>query len=323
MGYFSDRTGFDGRERALTVRQTESGGGSWRYDGLTLLSAILSGVLLTLSEAIISYFGVAPLALSLLSNFVGGMILLLVSYRRRPSFKGWANWRRGGLLALAALTGFGFAYLIYFDAMPRIGGGKVALLGLLQTPFVVVLAILFFGERLSLWGVIAGMTALAGAFFINFDAGALRLSWGIGESEVVVGALLYAVGIVALKPLIAEANAGWITGLAMVAGGIVLVLFVPAFGVSLQIGWAGMGLVIVAGILRAFIWSSYNLSTARAGASRTAILYLSFALFTVFFQQVAIALMPALGLIAPENMGMAILGGLLIIAGIIIFEMKK
>ncbi len=146
-----------------------------------LVAAILAAISFILTEISIGYFGVDPLLVIILGNLAGGGILLAMSANNLSGFRQLRQPRVLATVALGGLFIYAVAYLMAFNAIALIGAGKTALLGQLETPFVVIFAITFLGEVLTKRRWIAGLLALLGTVLINFDFQALAFTLGRGE----------------------------------------------------------------------------------------------------------------------------------------------
>lgn len=291
-----------------------------RYGFFVLISAITSAISLVLTEVVIRHFQADAVLVAVLGNITGGSILVLAAYRDGTSIRIPRRRRLLVRLVAAAFCTYTLAYLLSFYAISLIGSGKEALLGQLESVFVVFLAVFFLGEYLSIRRWLAGVLALAGAVVINFDPQALRLTFGLGEVLAVLAPLGFATGIILLKPLLDIADARWITGVALLIGALFLVPLVPVVVSSFELGLAALLMIASIGLMRGIAWLTYNMSLPHIGASRCAIIFLSFAFFTVLLQAIVSQAAPGLGLQVPDNLLMAVLGGVMVAAGIVILE---
>ena len=293
-----------------------------RYGLLVIVSGLMAAISLVLTEITIHQYQTAPLLIAILGNALGGVILLLADRWKRPIMKySWSR-RDLGRLAIAALFTYSLSYLFGFDAVRRIGAGRTALLALLETPFVVASAVLFLNERLSSRHWLAGLMALGGSLLIAFDPEALRFQLGWGEIEAILSPMAFAIGIIVIKPVLEEVDARWATGIFLLVGAALLSPLIPFFISGSILTLIPLLFITLIGLLRGAIWLAYNLGLKHIGASRSAILYLSFSFFAVAIQWGTAKAAPALGLQLPSNLKMALLGGALVAAGIVLFESK-
>ncbi len=291
-----------------------------RYSFYVLGSALMAAISLVLTEIVLQYYQVASLLVIVLGNLVGGGVLLSVSTKNQTNIH--LPWQRRDWAAVvaAALCIYTLAHLLSFNAIDRIGSAKTALLLQLETPFVVILAIILLGEQVSARHWIAGALALGGAFLINFDLRALQLTFSRGEIQAMLAPIGSATGIIILKSVLDRTDAYRVTGLALVLGAVFLTPFVPFMLSSFKPGGIALGIIALMGLMRGTSWLIYNLGLKHIGASRSAIIFISFAFFTVMLQAVAAQFGPALGLQLPVNLPAALIGGALIALGIIMLQ---
>ncbi len=159
----------------------------------------MAAVSLVLTEIVVQYYGIVPLLVIVLGNLTGGGILLLASARHRAHIQPIRPGRDWAAVVVAALCIYSLSYLLRFNAIGRIGSGKTALLGQLETPFVMTLAILCLGEPVSARRWLAGLLALSGALLINFDLRAWQLTLGWGEVQAMLASLGTATGIIIIS----------------------------------------------------------------------------------------------------------------------------
>lgn len=281
---------------------------------------MFAAISLVLTEITIEFYGVDPILAIIFGNLAGGGILLLASAGSPLDWTGAWPWRTLATIATGALCIYALAYIMAFNAIALIGAGKMALLGQLESPFVVILAIIFLGEALTVRRGIAGLIVLAGTLLINFNLRTLEFSLGWGEVLATLAPVSVAAGIIILKPVFDTADARRVTGLALVLGAVYMTPFIPTLVSSFELGGAALVSIALMGLFRGLSWLAYNLGLKQIGASRSAIIFISFAFFTVMFQAVIAWLAPVLGLQLPGNLAAALLGGGIIAAGIVILQ---
>lgn len=291
-----------------------------RYSLYVLGSGLLAAVALVLTEIAIRFYGIAPPLVATLGNLAGGTFLISASTQSRTKIQSVWQRRMLGTVVVGALCIYTLGYLAAFNAIGLIGAGKMALVGQLETIFVLTLAILFLGEQLSVRRSMAGVFALSGALLINFDPQALQLTLGWGEFLAILAPLSVAAGIIVLKPLLDIADARWVTGLALLFGFLFLAPLIAFINSPSELGWASLGVIAVMGMTRGWAWLAYNVSLRHIGVSRSSIIFLSFAFFTVILQATVAWLGPSLGLQLPTNLLVAVIGGGLVAVGIIILQ---
>ncbi len=156
---------------------------------------------------------VPPVALSLFKNLivVGLMVptVLIVHGLAPPSFEWWSL-----LLAiLSGVLGIAVADTMFFRALNALGAGRTGIIGNLFSPFVIVLSMLFLGERLSLMQFWGFLLVMIGVVLVNqrqatevLTPAQLKrgLSYGIGAI------FLNAAGIVMAKPVLEREPFFWV-----------------------------------------------------------------------------------------------------------------
>jgi drug/metabolite transporter (DMT)-like permease len=155
---------------------------------------------------------------------------------------------------------------------------------------------------------------------INLDLEALRLSMGWGEFLATLAPLCVAAGIIILKPLLDRSDAQWVTGLALLSGACFLIPLLPLYGLPAGLGWPALLVVTAMGVVRGSSWLVYNVALQQIGAARSAILFITFAFFTVLLQLVVASAAPVLGLQLPTNLLTALIGGGLMAAGVVLLQ---
>ena len=298
-----------------------------RYSLFVLASAVMAAGSNVLTEVALRFFKTTPFLIALLSNFVGGMLLMSLAAKRQSMTQTQQDrprqdWAR---VLVAALSIYVVGFLMRFESIGLIGAGKSVLLGRLETFFVVILAMLFLSERVTPRHGVAGILAVGGTLLINFDPQVWQLQFGWGEFLAVLSSLGIAAGIIIIKPVLDRWSGGWTTGVALTLGALFLVPLFPFYANYANptaVGWGAILLIISMGILRGAAWSTYNVAMRHIGASRSAIIFVTSAFFAVILQVILNGLAPQLGLQVPANLFTALTGGVIIALGIIILQRK-
>jgi drug/metabolite transporter (DMT)-like permease len=297
-----------------------------RYSLLALLAAIISAAYWVLIEITVNFVGIPSIVATMWAGLLGGLMLLAAAARSgRFDLRAWdrADWVRmvvGGLL----IHGAGF--LLTIIAASQIGAGKANLLGQVQTFFVVILAIVFLGERLTRRQLGGVALALVGVTLLNFDRSVMWVSWGSGETLALIARVMIAVGIVVMKPLFSRGQAAGTTGVAMVVGAAFLFLAYPLSrlgGGSQPVesaAWVAPLLILILALGRGLAWLCFNAAQQVISASSAVTIFLSVSFFTILFQLMVVPLAPGLGVQLPQDLGMAMVGGVLVTLGIIVLQ---
>ncbi|HEY3525467.1 MAG TPA: EamA family transporter, partial [Nitrososphaeraceae archaeon] len=240
----------------------------------------------------------------------------------------------------------------WYDSINRIGASKEVLLaGPLEIVIIVILARVFLSEKLKKIQVMGIVLALIG-FFISIlsDIGTNILN-GIqtamtsplpstlitfGDIEAILSAFGFGIGVLFLTKLVSLHSSIEVAGTSMLISGLILVGFMIAFSYgSLQIFLITEGylfqdpqlfintiIILVLFSLLPFIGSlSYSIGLSRIGASITATIGSSSILITVIIQ----ITLRELGITSnlPENIFLAIVGGILGFLGIYIIHLPN
>lgn len=176
----------------------------------------------------------------------------------------------------SGLIGIGLADTLYFRALNEVGAARMGIVGNFFSPFVIVLAFFFLGERLSavqLAGfalVTAGVLVIGAARGPAVDAAALRRGLATG----VLAVLLMAIAVVMVKRVLEHADLLWVSTIRLL-GGVAGMLAIGAFvgGARAPVpldrrGWA-MLLVgaLVGQLLSMLLWlGGYKYTSASVAA---------------------------------------------------------
>jgi drug/metabolite transporter (DMT)-like permease len=126
-----------------------------------------------------------------------------------------------GVILLSGLLGIAAGDTLYFRALNAIGASRIAVAQALYSPFVILLSMLWLGERLGPWQFAGVGLVLAGIVLVTWsrerqsvDARALR----IGVAWAVISVFLMALGVVIAKPMLEQHSFLWVVTLRVAAG---------------------------------------------------------------------------------------------------------
>jgi drug/metabolite transporter (DMT)-like permease len=256
--------------------------------------------------------------------------------------KSWKN-----LILASFLLAIGI--FTWYDSISRIGASKEALIaGPLEIVIIVVLARIFLNENLDRIRVIGIVLALIGFFMaIASDAGDVLDDDSIGtiltspstfitfgDIEAILSALGFAIGVLFLTKLVSTHSSIEVAGASMLVSGLILVAFMIGFlhesqeilsSLSWESSFYQQPLIITIIILLLFSFLPfigslcYTTGLSNIGASITATIGSSSILITVLIQ----IILKELGITSnlPENIFLAILGGVLGFIGIYVIHM--
>jgi len=110
--------------------------------------------------------------LNLVKNLLGLSLLLptalFIEGLELPSLS-WQAWL---ILAASGYFGIAVADTFYLQALRTIGAGRTAIVGSLYSPFVVLLSIIFLGERLALWQWLGFVLVIIGILVVVYQRNA-------------------------------------------------------------------------------------------------------------------------------------------------------
>jgi drug/metabolite transporter (DMT)-like permease len=255
--------------------------------------------------------------------------------------KSWKN-----LILACFLLAIGI--FTWYDSISRIGASKEALIaGPLEIVIIVVLARIFLNENLDKIQVIGIVLALIGFLMaVASDAGDVLDDDSIGtlaspstlitfgDIEAIFSALGFAIGVLFLTKLVSIHSSIEVAGASMLVSGLILVAFMIGFlhesqEILSSSAWGSsfqqQPLIITIIILLLFSFLPfigslcYTTGLSKIGASITATIGSSSILITVLIQ----IILKELGITSnlPENIFLAILGGVLGFLGIYVIHM--
>lgn len=176
-----------------------------------------------------------PAELNLLKNVVALTMMLptlLIWGGPLPAFDGPAYL----LMFASGFLGIAVGDTLYFRAVNMIGASRSGIVGGLLSPFVIILAAIFLGERLGGWQWLGFALVMAGILLVTWKrerhdvpADQLRKGAAVGAA----GVLLMAVGVIMVKSLLEQNGFAWVVTIRLV-GGAVGVLLLMALGGKLM-----------------------------------------------------------------------------------------
>ena len=297
-----------------------------RYSFYVLISAAAAAAALIITEIALRFFCVTALFIVFLSNIIGGLFLLVPAIKNGShSWRDWpaTDWMR---LIISSLAIYALGFMLLYSAVDHIGSSKASLLGRLDSVFVIGLAVIFLGERWTKRHWLASFLALGGAMVVNFDPAAWQLRLGLGESLSVLGAVVFSAGIVTLKPLLDRRDGQFVTGIGLLLGALFIAPFLIAMPTEpnawtwSDLGWIALAALVGRGVCLGLSWATYNIAMRHLGASRCSVLFLSVVFLTVMLQVIVDTFAPSFGLQVPENLLMALVGGLIITLAIMLIH---
>jgi drug/metabolite transporter (DMT)-like permease len=189
------------------------------------------GEILALSTALIWAFAVIlfkksgetahPIALNLFKNVLGAALIVPTILLFEGSFTANFSFSEINLLLLSGAMGIGIADTLFFMSLNRLGAAMSSIVDCLYSPMVIATAMIWLGERLSLWqlaGVLLIVSAVLEATHTRHTDHALRRGMWLGVLWGALSMAFMAVGIVMVKPLLNTSSLLWVMELRLMGG---------------------------------------------------------------------------------------------------------
>jgi len=196
---------------------------------LALLSAILWAKAIILFR--LSGKTIHPLSLNLTKNTISLLFVgLTMAFLGKELFLA-VPWPTYGLFLLSGIIGLGLSDTLLFVSLNRLGATRLAIINCSYSPFIIILSVIFLGERLSLLQG-AGVILILISVWILSSGEKIKPSsrqnvfWGILIGLTAM--MSQAVSIVMIKPALNQLPLLWSTQL-RTAGGIIFLGLVFLF----------------------------------------------------------------------------------------------
>ncbi len=300
----------------------------------------LFAVILSFESILIEYLtlllGISPLAISAFSIAISGILLLLtlnfVSNRQTPLFYSFKDFVPASIfLSVGIFT--------WYDAVSKVGASKESLLaGPIEIIAVLFLARIFLHEKLNKKQLSGVGIALLGFIIVILsdhnisnnngitnvtiiEVELLNFSISFGDIEAIISAISFALAVFFLAKLSRKYSPLEVSGMCLLLAGfiliIVMLIFTPEVSVNLFMSY--WYIFIIFSLLPLIGTICYIEGIKRIGASLTSTIASSRILLTLIIQ----ILLTQIGIrnTLPDNVFLALIGGILGITGIIIIHM--
>ncbi|RZS91332.1 drug/metabolite transporter (DMT)-like permease [Motilibacter rhizosphaerae] len=251
--------------------------------------------------------GFAPGALALGRLLVGGLALsIAVAARRswvRPTSREW------GLLVLCGVAWFGIYNVALNAGEQRVDAGTAAMLVNVGPVLIALLAGALLGEGFPRWLLIGAGVAFSGVVVIAVATADGSGTQGWGVVLCLTAALVFAVGVMAQKPLVRRLPALQVTQMACCIGGVACLPFAGQLGSDLGAASAGQvaALVYLGLVPTAVAFGTWAYALSRMPAGRLGVTTYLVPPLTV------LGAWPLLGETPPA---LALAGGVLAVCGV-------
>ena len=209
---------------------------------------------------------VHPVGLNLFKALLASILLIPTIWISTEVFFRPVPFADYALVLFSGALGIGIADTLFFKSLNLIGAGRIAIVDCLYSPFVIILSVLFLGERLDLLQIVGVLLILSAVISVG-----RRPKNGDGESPlkgVLFGALSLACtssSLVMIKPMLDRSSLLWVTEMRMI-GGAVMLLTILALHPSRR--------KIVRSVLSVHRWA-YTVSGSFMGAYVATLLWLA------------------------------------------------
>ena len=306
-----------------------------RKSWIVFLFAIILSFESILIEYLTLLLGISPLSISAFSIAISGILLLtilnFVNKRKTPLLHSLKDFIPASLFLSTGI-------FTWYDAVSRVGASKESLLaGPIEIITVLLLARLFLHERLNKKQLSGIAIALVGFVIVilsdhNIDNNngiinivliefkSLNFSISFGDVEAIISAISFAVAVFFLAKLSLRYSPLEISGMCLLLAGFILIIvmfiFTPEMSINMILSY--WYIFIIFSMLPLIGTILYVEGIKRIGASLTSTIASSRILLTLILQ----ILLTQLGIrnTLPDNIFLALIGGILGITGIIIIH---
>ena len=306
-----------------------------RKSWIVFLFAVILSFESILIEYLTLFLEISPLAISAFSIAISGILLLLtlnfVSNRQTPLFYSFKDFVPASIfLSVGIFT--------WYDAVSRIGASKESLLaGPIEIIAVLFLARIFLHEKLNKKQLSGVGIALVGFIIVILsdhnignneiinvtiiEVKLLNFSISFGDIEAIISAISFALAVFFLAKLSRKYSPLEVSGMCLLLAGFILIIVMLIFTpeVSFNLFMSYWYIFIIFSLLPLIGTICYIEGIKRIGASLTSTIASSRILLTLIIQ----ILLTQIGIrnTLPDNVFLALIGGILGITGIIIIHM--
>ncbi len=176
----------------------------------------------------------SPMALNLFKNILTTLLMTLTVVAVHGFHWPMPTSGNIGLIMISGVIGVAIADNLYFHALNTIGAGRTGIVSSIYSPSVIVLSILFLGERLAGLQVAGFALVMAGIMMISTD---VQFRRSLPRAQLINGLLIGAlavilmgVGVVMIKSILEQADFLVVVELRFVSGILAMLLLVLVTG---------------------------------------------------------------------------------------------
>ena len=293
-----------------------------KYIAIVLFSALVVAYESVTVEIALNTLSLDIFLVGSMPAIIAGFIMIALNPRPTARLVKNLNRREWAFISLLSIFA-AVGVILWYDAVGKIGAGKEAILGggSSEVLFVVVLSALFLGERLKRLEVLGSLLILLGVFLVLVNKDVLAITLGLGEIEAIVSSFFLGASAVMMARVLKDYDVLPISGLELVFSGLILlaigIIMLPIAWPDL-IGWLTMAGL---GIFPALSIATYYAGLQGIGASMTSVLFSLSGILTVL-AQVSILMIAPIDVTLPENLPLAIIGGIIAVIGVYLLNMR-
>ncbi|MCO8160681.1 DMT family transporter [Pseudomonas sp. 21LCFQ02] len=221
----------------------------------------------------------------------------------------WLELRAGVFIGTAIMLGYGLQTV----GLQTIPSSQSAFITALYVPFVPLLQWLVLGRRPGLMPSLGIMLAFSGLMLLSGPQGA-ALNFSPGEIATIISAVAIAAEIIMISAYAGQVDVRRVTVVQLATASLLAFLMVVPTGERIpDFSWLLLSTAIGLGMMSAVIQVAMNWAQKSVSPTRATVIYAGEPVWAGI-----------LGRLAGERLpGLALLGGALIVAGVIVSEMKK
>lgn len=292
-----------------------------RYIAIVLFSAFIVAYEAVAVELALNTLSLDLFLIGSMPAIIGGIIIVAIYPRQTSAMLKKMNRREWAFLSLLSVFA-ALGVILWYDAVAKIGAGKEAILGggSSEVLFVVILSAVFLGERLKRIEVVGSVLILLGVFLVLVRKDFLMLSLSQGDIEAIVSSFFLGTSAVMIARVLRDYDVIPVSGVELIFSGLILLVMGVAL---LPITWPDLtGWLVMAGLgfFPALGISTYYAGLRGIGASLTSVLFSLNGILTVI-AQVSVILVAPVTLELPQNLLLAMIGGMIAIIGVYLLNM--
>ena len=248
---------------------------------LAFISSALYGSISTLAKPLV--VDVNPLVLAAIVSLLAGAIFTPISGKSNLNL----GKRNYGLIILVAVLGSVLAPSFYFFGLEDTTASDATILSNSEIVFSIILAVVFFRERLGKIGIGAVLIVFFGIFLVttNFQFSNLMLNYtNFGNILILATMICWAFDDNFSKMLTKTVNISRIIQLRSVIGGLILLAIVLILGIPLEISFESIPSILILGIVSMVVplFFFYH-ALMRIGVVRTIMIFSTSSIFGVIY----------------------------------------